>query len=119
MAKHNDLGKEGENRAINYLQKKGYTILETNYRYFKNEVDIIALFNNEIIAVEVKTRSTRDFGDPQDFVKSSQIKSIVTAVNAYIQKRNIDLEVRFDVIALIVTNHIFEIEHIEAAFLSF
>lgn len=119
MAKHNDLGKEGEKQAVNYLEKKGYLVLEKNYRYLKNEVDIIAQYNNEIIAVEVKTRSTRDFGDPQDFVKPSQIKSIVIAVNAYLQKRDIDLEVRFDIIAVTVTNYVYEIEHIEDAFLSF
>jgi len=118
MAQHNDLGTEGEKQAVDYLKKKGYTILKTNYRYIKNEVDIIAQFNNELIAIEVKTRSTRDFGDPQDFVKPSQIKSIVNAVNAYIEQRDIDLEVRFDIIAVLATNNTFEIEHIEDAFLA-
>jgi len=118
MAKHNDLGIEGEKQAVAYLKKKGYAILETNYRYIKNEVDIITQFNSEIVAIEVKTRSTRDFGDPQDFVKPSQIKSIVNAVNAYVEQRDIDLEVRFDIIAVIALNNTFEIEHIEDAFLA-
>ena len=67
----------------------------------------------------MKTRSTRDFGDPQDFVKPSQIKSIVTAVNAFMEQQNIDLEVRFDIMAVLAINGKFDIEHIEDAFLSF
>ena len=118
MAQHNDLGSEGEKKAVAYLKSKGYTILKTNFRYIKNEVDIIAQFQNQLIAVEVKTRSSRDYGDPQDFVKPQQIKSIVTAVNAYIEQRDIDLEVRFDIVALIAANNTFEIEHIEDAFLA-
>lgn len=118
MAQHNDLGTEGEKRAVAYLQKKGYQILETNYRYIKNEVDIIAKHQNQLIAIEVKTRSTRDFGDPQDFVKPSQIRSIVNAVDAYMEQRNIDLEVRFDIVAIIAINNTFEIEHIDDAFLA-
>ncbi len=118
MAQHNDLGTEGEKRAVAFLKNKGYKILKTNYRYIKNEVDIIAQFQNQLIAIEVKTRSTRDFGDPQDFVKPSQIKSIVTAVNAYMEQKDIDLEVRFDIIAVIAINNTFEIEHIEDAFLA-
>lgn len=119
MAKHNELGKEGEKRAVAFLQKKGYRILETNFRYLKNEVDIIAEFEEELIAVEVKTRTTRDYGNPQDFVKPSQIKTIVLATDAYIQNKDIDLEVRFDVIAILFENNTFEIEHLEDAFLPF
>ena len=119
MAQHNELGKKGEEAAVEFLRKQGYKILQTNYRYIKHEVDIIAEFENQLIAVEVKTRSTRDFGDPQDFVKPTQIKSIVTAVDAFMEQRNIDLEVRFDIIAVISINEKLEIEHITDAFLSF
>lgn len=119
MAQHNELGKKGEEEAVKFLKSQGYKILETNFRYIKNEVDIIAEFKNQLIAVEVKTRSTRDFGDPQDFVKPAQIKSIVNAVDAYMQQKNLDLEVRFDIIAVLAINGKFEIEHIDDAFLSF
>ena len=119
MAQHNELGKKGEEAAVKFLRKQGYKILQTNYRYIKHEVDIIAEFENQLIAVEVKTRSTRDFGDPQDFVKPTQIKSIVTAVDAFMEQRNIDLEVRFDIIAVISISEKLEIEHITDAFLSF
>lgn len=118
MAQHNDLGTEGEKQAVAYLKQKGYEILKTNYRYIKNEVDIIAQYDNQLIAVEVKTRSSREFGDPQDFVKPSQIKTIVTAVNAFMEQRDIDLEVRFDIVAVLKTPSNFEIEHFEDAFLA-
>ena len=119
MAQHNELGNKGEKEAIKFLQQLGYKILETNYRYIKHEVDIIAEFENQLIVVEVKTRSTRYFGDPQDFVKTTQRKSIVIAVNAFIEERDIDLEVRFDIIAVTSVKGGLEIEHIPDAFLSF
>ncbi|MDN6310507.1 MAG: YraN family protein, partial [Psychroflexus sp.] len=68
MAAHNELGKSGEKDAVNLLRQKGYQILETNYTFDKAEVDIIAQKEGNLIVVEVKTRSTPDFGDPQDFV---------------------------------------------------
>ena len=119
MAQHNQLGIEGEKKAVAFLKKKGYNILRTNFRYLKHEVDIIAEYKDLLIVVEVKTRTTRDFGDPQDFLKPSQIKSIVITTDFFMQANNIELEVRFDVIAAIYQNGKFEIEHIEDAFLSF
>ena len=119
MAQHNDLGNRGEEAAIVFLKQKNYKIIKTNYRYLRHEVDIIAQHQNQLIAVEVKTRSSIDFGNPQDFVKPVQIKSIVTAVDAFMQQNDIDLEVRFDVIAVVYTNKEFKIEHIEDAFYGF
>lgn len=119
MAQHNDLGNKGEEAAVLFLRNKNYKILKRNYRYFKHEVDIIAQFKNELVAVEVKTRSSLDFGNPQDFVKHSQIKSIVTAVDGFMEQQNLDLEVRFDIIAVLHTQGKFVIKHIEDAFLSF
>ena len=68
MAKHNELGKEGELQAITFLKTKGYKVLRTNYRYLKHEVDIITQINGLIVVVEVKTRTSKDFGELQDFV---------------------------------------------------
>lgn len=69
MAEHNELGKLGEELAVDFLQKNGYDILETNWVFQKAEIDIIAQKDNTLVAVEVKTRSSIDFGLPQDFVK--------------------------------------------------
>ena len=69
MAEHNDLGKLGEEMAVEFLRKDGYTILQTNYTFQKAEIDILAQKENTLAVVEVKTRSSLDFGLPQDFVK--------------------------------------------------
>ncbi len=119
MAAHNTLGKEGEKLAIEFLQKQGYTILETNYRYLKAEIDIIAQQGDNIIVVEVKTRSTPDFGDPQDFVKPKQIQLLVKAIDHYVVENDLDVEVRFDVIAIIKNKLGTNIEHLEDAFYHF
>ena len=119
MAQHNELGKEGEEMAVNYLQKKGYSILERNYRFQKAEVDIIAQLKDTLAIVEVKTRSTADFGNPQDFVKPKQIQRLVSAVHEYVTINNLDVEVRFDIIAIIKENKTVKLEHLENAFYHF
>lgn len=119
MADHNDLGKAGEQFAIEYLQKNGYSILEKNYRFLKAEVDVIAKKENTLIAVEVKTRSTDYFGDPQDFINQKKITLLVSAMDNYIVERNLDVEVRFDIIAIIKQKDAFQIKHLKDAFLHF
>ncbi len=119
MAKHNQLGKKGEQLAVDYLLKKGYTIVERNYRFDKAEVDVIAQQNDTLAIVEVKTRSSTDFGNPQDFVKPKQIKNLVKAVDEYVTVNDLDVEVRFDIIAIVRTGKQFSIEHLEDAFYHF
>ncbi|MGJ8683138.1 MAG: YraN family protein [Nonlabens sp.] len=120
MADHNELGKEGEKIAVAYLLKHGYEILTTNYTYLKGEIDIIAQKGNTIVIVEVKTRSTPDFGDPQDFLKPAQIKRLVTTADHYIQHHgNDDAEARFDIVAIIKNKAGTQIEHLQNAFFHF
>ncbi|MDX1719049.1 MAG: YraN family protein, partial [Salegentibacter mishustinae] len=69
MAQHNALGELGERLAVEHLLKKDYEILAKNYVYNKAEIDILARKHKTLVVVEVKTRSTPDFGDPQSFVK--------------------------------------------------
>ncbi|GFE02382.1 YraN family protein [Tenacibaculum mesophilum] len=119
MAQHNELGKKGEQLAIDYLVKNGYTIVEKNYYFQKAEVDIIAQKKDVLVVVEVKTRSTSYFGNPQDFVNPKKIRLLVTAIDNYINERGLDVEVQFDIIAIIKQQNKFVIEHIENAFLYF
>lgn len=119
MAQHNELGKQGEEMAVAHLQKNGYTILERNYRFQKAEVDIIAQLKDTLAIVEVKTRSTADFGNPQDFVKPKQIQRLVSAVHEYVTVNSLDVEVRFDIIAIIKENKMVKLEHLENAFYHF
>ncbi len=119
MAEHNDLGKIGEEVAVDFLEKNGYEILETNWTFQKAEVDIIALKGEVLAVVEVKTRSSIDFGLPQEFVKPKKIQLLVKAINEYVIANDLDVEVRFDIIAIHATDAAFDIEHLEAAFYYF
>ena len=119
MAEHNELGKFGEELAVDFLQQNGYTILETNWTFQKAEIDIIAQKENTLAIVEVKTRSTIDFGLPQDFVKPKKIQLLVKAVNEYVVQNELDMEVRFDIIAIHIEGNQLNIEHLEDAFFHF
>ena len=119
MADHNDLGKLGEELAVEFLEKNGYSILETNWTFQKAEVDIIAKKENILAVVEVKTRSSIDFGLPQDFVKPKKIQLLVKAINEYVISNDLEVEVRFDIIALLREGKGFKIEHLEDAFFYF
>lgn len=119
MADHNELGKQGEALAVEFLQQKGYEILETNWTFQKAEIDIIAQKDSVLAIVEVKTRSSIDYGLPQDFVKPKKIQLLVKAVNEYVLVNDLDLEVRFDIIAIHKEGAEFNLEHIEEAFYYF
>jgi putative endonuclease len=119
MADHNELGKKGEQLAIHFLLKNGYEILEKNYRYLKAEIDIIAKKQETIIAIEVKTRTSNYFGNPQDFINPKKIKLLVSAMDYYVVHNDLDAEVQFDIIAIITNAKGTKIEHLEDAFLYF
>jgi putative endonuclease len=119
MAQHNQLGSEGEELAVDFLLKNDYEIIERNYRFDKAEVDIIARKKEVLAIIEVKTRSTADFGNPQDFVKPKQIQRLVKAVDEYVTANDLDVEVRFDIIAIVREGKKFKIEHLENAFYHF
>ena len=119
MAEHNELGKLGEELAVDFLHKNGYDLLETNWVFQKAEIDIIAQKENILAIVEVKTRSTVDFGLPQDFVKPKKIQLLVKAVNEYVISNELDVEIRFDIIAIHKEGKNYKIEHIEDAFYHF
>ncbi|MUV05369.1 endonuclease [Flavobacterium rakeshii] len=119
MAEHNDLGKQGEELAVDFLRKNGYDILETNWVYQKAEIDIIAKKEDTLAVVEVKTRSSLDFGLPQDFVTPKKIKLLVKAVDEYVTVNDLDVEIRFDIVSIYNKKGDFVIEHIVDAFFYF
>lgn len=117
MAQQNQTGKEGEMAARNYLQKKGYLILHANWHFHHYELDIVAQHGQELVVVEVKTRSARPLLEPEDAVDEKKIKRTVAAADAYIRYFNCDLPVRFDVITLLKDSSGYHIQdHIEDAF---
>lgn len=117
MAERNITGKEGEEAARRYLEKKEYNILHTNWRWHHYELDIVAATAHELIVVEVKTRSQDYLIDPADAIDGKKIRRTVAAADAYIRRFNISLPVRFDIITLIKDSTDYQImEHIEDAF---
>ncbi len=116
MAQHNELGKEGEQVAASYLEKKGYQILEQNWLYNHKEIDLIAQKDEVLVIVEIKTRSTEEWEHPEEAVSNAKIRYLVDATEAYILDNDLDMEVRFDVIGVIPQGKEWQIEHIEEAF---
>jgi putative endonuclease len=116
MSEHNELGQNGEKIAIEYLRKKGYNILETNWRFGSDEIDIIAKDKDFLVIIEVKTRSTNVFGEPEIAVTKQKQKFLIRAAQNYIIKNNINDETRFDIIAIVINQGKVNIHHIEDAF---
>ncbi|MDR0506668.1 MAG: YraN family protein [Dysgonamonadaceae bacterium] len=116
MADHNILGKTGEDAAIDYLQKQGYRILHRNWRRGSYEIDIIASSKEELVFIEVKTRSNNSYSNPEDAVTNRKIDNIVSAADFYIKTFDVDLPARFDIISVIGQAPPFQIDHIEDAF---
>jgi putative endonuclease len=119
MGQNNELGRKGEELAAAFLIENGYAILERNYRFKKAELDIIARKEKLLAVVEVKLRSANAIENPKDAITAKKIKSMVAATDQYIGVHGLDVEVRFDVMAIIKNGEQYELEHIENAFYHF
>ena len=95
-------GQKGEELARDYLIESGYRILECNWRHSRAEIDIIAQKNDTLIFVEVKTRSSRYFGTPGEFLSPQQERRIADAAYAYCIQVEHDWEIRFDLIEVLL-----------------
>lgn len=116
MALHNKLGAEGETFACNYLGDIGFVILHRNWRFHHKEIDIVALHNDMLVFIEVKTRTSNNWENPRDAITNSKIRLLTDAAEGYIYQFDRKEEVRFDVLTLITTPDGFETEHIQEAF---
>jgi putative endonuclease len=110
------LGKKGEEIAVKLLEKKGFTILETNWVYDRKELDIIAMDGELLVIIEVKSRTWERYEDPSDSITDGKIKHILEATEAYMFENGIDREVRFDYISNIFFKDRVQTEHIPGAF---
>ncbi|TDQ06557.1 YraN family protein [Pedobacter metabolipauper] len=117
MAIHNDLGRRGEEIARDYLLNLGYHIVKMNWRCGRAEVDVIANQDGKLIFVEVKTRTSVHYGQPEEFVDRKRERQLEFASGIYIDRVNHQGEIRFDIIAIVFENKdIYKINHIEDAF---
>jgi len=116
MAESHNLGIKGEDIAAEHLKKSGYKILFRNWKWGKNEIDIIAEKDDTIVFVEVKTRTAEFLGGVASAISTDKQKSIIYAADGYIRRFNMDKESRFDVVTIIMNGETFTIDHIESAF---
>ncbi|MFT3704862.1 MAG: YraN family protein [Agriterribacter sp.] len=102
MARHNNTGKLGETLASAYLQKNGYTILYTNWRYSHYEIDIIASLHDVLHFVEVKTRRSQKFGNPEESITIRKMEYLIDAADAFLYEHAQWKRVQFDVLSLML-----------------
>lgn len=111
-----ELGVYGEKLAQEHLKQLGYNILVTNYKYLKFEIDIVTEWEDKIVVVEVKTRQTAEIGEPWRAVTKRKQRQIMLCANAYVQNRQVDKEVRFDIISIVHNQFRTNLEHLIDAF---
>jgi putative endonuclease len=116
MAEHNELGKQGEEIAVSHILKQGYKILDLNWRAGRNEIDIIARDKDFLVIIEVKSRSNDTFTEPEEAVTREKQQALIRAANAYIFRKNINLETRFDIISIIHNKNETRVNHLKDAF---
>lgn len=120
MALHNDLGTWGEEIACEYLRHGGFRILDRDWKYGHRDLDIVAIENDVLVIIEVKTRRNERYADADEAVNATKIRSLSIAANAYIKNHCMDNEVRFDIITIVGTpdtRH--TLRHVRDAFLPF
>ena len=110
------LGKKGEDAASHFLAQKGYKILKRNYRAGRAEIDIIAQDGNTVVFVEVKTRETDKYGDPEEAVSKAKQKMLTEGAEAYLDTLEEPQESRYDIVSVIINQYKTEITHLEDAF---
>ena len=119
MARHNEMGKWGEDVAAAYLRQKGYVIRERDWRSGKRDIDIIALTPDSltVVFVEVKTRLPDSAMTPEEAVDAVKIRNLCVAADNYVKMYGVEEELRFDIITVVGTRGCEpRIEHIEDAF---
>ncbi|HBW87101.1 MAG TPA: hypothetical protein DEF82_10295 [Crocinitomicaceae bacterium] len=115
---HDELGKWGEGKALKFLTELGFNVLDKNVKLRKNEIDLVAIDNvtQELVVVEVKTRQTAEIGPPWKAVTRAKQRQIIHVANWLVKERQIDRDVRFDIISIVHNSYRTEIEHLRNAF---
>ena len=108
------LGKNGENIATEYLKSIGYSIIERNYTARQGEIDIIAKDKNELVFIEVKTRSSLQYGRPADAIDLTKQKHLISTIKYYLYSKHLaNTYVRIDIIEIYLTKSKYTINHIK------
>jgi putative endonuclease len=116
MAEHNHTGEWGEQLACQWLEAKGYTILHRNWRHGRGEIDIVAREGGFLVVVEVKTRRSARWGEPELAVGPAKRRHLMQAATELLHTLPEDLELRFDVMSITGSAARPEVLHIPDAF---
>ncbi|MFC2129522.1 YraN family protein [Bacteroidota bacterium] len=116
MAASNEFGKRAEHFTTGFLISKGYHILERNWRYGHLELDVVCTDWKELVFVEVKARRESIFPHPEDVFTPMKERYMLLAAEAYIMQHNFKMGARFDLVAIVMNQKGFEIEHFEQVF---
>lgn len=115
--KSNELGNKGEQIAADYLAQKGFKIVERNWTFDHKELDIIAYDNDNLVFVEVKTRTGYLYEHPLEAISSKKIRYLTIAADTYLRMNELDVESRFDVITVVFYGEKYELKHYPNAFI--
>lgn len=114
MYKNQQIGKFGEDMAVKYLKQKGYKILDRNFTCKRGELDIVALQKNQIVFIEIKARTSKEYGLPKEAVTNKKLEHIYKTAEYYLYTRNLEKEdTRIDVIEVYIENGNFRINHLK------
>ena len=116
MARHNEIGQQGEDFAAGFLENKGYKILHRNWRYSRAELDIVAMDDKTLVFVEVKTRTDTTFDRPENAVDGKKQRLMTSAAIAYMEEIGHETAIRFDIVSVILRGAAFYVDHYEDAF---
>jgi len=111
-----ELGKKGEEIAVGFLAKNGYKIRHRNWHFGHKELDIVTTYQGMLVVVEVKTRWTNYWEEPKESVRRKKQQFIIEAAEAYVQTFNLNMDVQFDIISIVLQGEKYELEHIQDAF---
>lgn len=100
MENKTTIGRKGEQLAAEFLMKKGFEIVVRNYRYRRAEIDLIIKRDDWLIFVEVKARSSNDYGEPEEFVDARKVNKIFEAAEEYIYSTDWHGHIRFDIVSV-------------------
>lgn len=114
MAAHNELGKWGEEIAAAFVEKKGYEIIQRDWKSGHHDLDIIAKDEDTLVIIEVKTRRNRLFGNPEEAIDYKKRLSLLSAANHFVKSHHINAPIRFDIISIVgMIGSTPEIDHIK------
>ena len=117
MSLRHNVGRYGEDRAANFLQDRGYVIIERNWRSRTGEIDLIAREKDRLVFVEVKTRNGSGFGHPFEAITPLKVSRMRKLVAEWCREHEVSgVKVRLDAIAVLVNQGKVAIEHLKQVF---